>query len=42
LTGGWTVDRSRSELTIHRLAIDVSGEPYSDLEREADAMLRRE
>ncbi len=28
--------------TIHRVAIDVSGEPYVDLEREAVAMLMRE
>ncbi|HVX20542.1 MAG TPA: arylsulfatase [Acidimicrobiales bacterium] len=28
--------------TIHRVAIDVSGEPYLDLEREAHAMLVRE
>ena len=25
--------------TIHRVAVDVSGEPYIDLEREAQAML---
>ena len=25
--------------TIHRVAVDVSGEPYLDLEREAEAML---
>jgi len=28
--------------TIKRVAIDVSGEPYLDLEREAEAMLARE
>jgi arylsulfatase len=28
--------------TLHRVAIDVSGEPYVDLEREAEAMLARE
>ena len=28
--------------TIHRVAVDVSGEPYVDLEREAQAMLMRE
>jgi arylsulfatase A-like enzyme len=28
--------------TIHRVAVDVSGEPYIDLEREAAAMLLRE
>ncbi|MGZ4608874.1 MAG: arylsulfatase, partial [Actinomycetes bacterium] len=28
--------------TLHRVAIDVSGEPYIDLEREAAAMLARE
>ncbi len=28
--------------TIHRVAVDVSGEPYIDLEREATAMLMRE
>jgi hypothetical protein len=28
--------------TIDRLAVDVSGEPYVDLEREAALMLRRE
>jgi arylsulfatase len=28
--------------TLHRVAIDVSGEPYLDLEREAAAMLSRE
>jgi arylsulfatase len=28
--------------TIHRVVIDVSGEPYADLEREAAAMLSRE
>jgi arylsulfatase len=28
--------------TVHRVAIDVSGEPYVDLEREAVAMLSRE
>jgi len=28
--------------TIHRVAIDVSGDPYIDLEREAAAMLARE
>ncbi len=28
--------------TIHRVAVDVSGEPYVDLEREAVAMLARE
>jgi arylsulfatase len=27
---------------IHRVAVDVSGEPYVDLEREAAAMLARE
>ena len=28
--------------TIKRVAVDVSGEPYIDLEREAEAMLVRE
>ena len=28
--------------TIKRVAVDVSGEPYIDLEREAVAMLMRE
>jgi arylsulfatase len=28
--------------TIHRVVIDVSGEPYVDLERQAEAMLARE
>lgn len=28
--------------TIKRVAVDVSGEPYLDLEREARAMLSRE
>ena len=28
--------------TIHRVAVDVSGEPFVDLEREAAAMLARE
>ena len=28
--------------TINRVAIDVSGEPYVDLEREAVAMMSRE
>ena len=28
--------------TIRRVAVDVSGEPYIDLEREAAAMLMRE
>jgi arylsulfatase len=28
--------------TLHRVAVDVSGEPYLDLEREAAAMLSRE
>jgi arylsulfatase len=28
--------------TLHRVAVDVSGEPYVDLEREAVAMLARE
>jgi arylsulfatase len=28
--------------TLHRVAVDVSGEPYLDLEREAVAMLARE
>ncbi|NDV06304.1 arylsulfatase [Rhodococcus sp. IEGM 248] len=28
--------------TLHRVAVDVSGEPYVDLEREAAAMLSRE
>ena len=28
--------------TIHRVAVDVSGEPYLDLEREAVAMMARE
>ena len=28
--------------TIDRVAVDVSGEPYVDLEREAEAMLARE
>ncbi len=28
--------------TINRVAVDVSGEPYVDLEREAVAMMARE
>jgi hypothetical protein len=28
--------------TINRVAVDVSGEPYVDLEREAEAMMARE
>ena len=28
--------------TIKRVAVDVSGEPYIDLEREAQGMLMRE
>ena len=28
--------------TIHRVAVDVSGEPYLNLEREAQAMMMRE
>ncbi|WP_314253561.1 hypothetical protein [Streptomyces sp. DSM 40907] len=28
--------------TLHRVAVDVSGEPYIDLETEAQAMLARE
>jgi len=28
--------------TLHFVAVDVSGEPYVDLEREAEAMLMRE
>jgi arylsulfatase len=28
--------------TLHRVAVDVSGEPYVDLEREAQAMMMRE
>jgi hypothetical protein len=28
--------------TIKRVAIDVSGQPYLDLERQAEAMLARE
>ena len=28
--------------TIHRVAVDVSGEPYLDLEREAVTMMSRE
>ena len=28
--------------TIDRVAVDVSGDPYVDLEREAEAMMRRE
>ena len=28
--------------TLHRVAVDASGEPYLDLEREAVAMLSRE
>ena len=28
--------------TIHRVAVDVSGDPYVDLEREATAMMSRE
>ena len=28
--------------TIRRVAVDVSGQPYIDLEREAAAMLMRE
>jgi hypothetical protein len=28
--------------TLHRVAVDVSGQPYIDLEREAAAMLARE
>jgi hypothetical protein len=28
--------------TIDRVAVDVSGDPYVDLEREAEAMMLRE
>ncbi len=28
--------------TLHRVAVDVSGRPYADMEREAAAMLSRE
>jgi len=28
--------------TIKRVAVDVSGDPYVDMEREAQAMLARE
>jgi hypothetical protein len=28
--------------TINRVAVDVSGDPYVDLEREAQSMLMRE
>jgi hypothetical protein len=28
--------------TIDRVAVDVSGDPYVDLEREAEAMMARE
>ncbi|CAM5511553.1 putative protein OS=Leifsonia shinshuensis OX=150026 GN=HNR13_003291 PE=4 SV=1 [Leifsonia shinshuensis] len=28
--------------TLHRVVVDVSGEPYVDLERQAAAMLARE
>jgi arylsulfatase len=28
--------------TIHRVAVDVSGDPFVDLEREAVAMMSRE
>jgi hypothetical protein len=28
--------------TVKRVAIDVSGQPYLDLERQAEAMLARE
>lgn len=28
--------------TVKRIAIDVSGQPYLDLERQAEAMLARE
>ncbi|GAA1266924.1 hypothetical protein GCM10009609_32550 [Pseudonocardia aurantiaca] len=28
--------------TLHRVAVDVSGQPFVDLEREAAAMLARE
>ena len=28
--------------TLHRVAVDVSGQPYLDLEREAAAMMARE
>jgi arylsulfatase len=31
-----------SSAVLKRVAIDVSGEPYVDLEREAEAMLARE
>jgi hypothetical protein len=34
--------RSFTGGTINRVAIDVSGEPYVDLEREAVAMMARE
>jgi arylsulfatase len=41
---GLCIGRDSSEPvgTIHRVAVDVSGEPYVDLEREAAAMLARE
>ena len=37
-TAPWASPAAR----IHRVRVDVSGEPYLDLEREAQAMLMRE
>ena len=34
--------RGRCGGTLHRVAVDVSGQPYLDLEREAAAMMARE
>ena len=36
------IDRIANSGTIKRAAIDVSGQPYLDLERQAEAMLARE
>ena len=33
---------TRDEHDVRRVAVDVSGEPYVDLEREAEALLMRE
>jgi arylsulfatase len=44
VTGGYPGRQPHAFMggTIHRVAVDVSGEPYVDLEREAAAMLARE
>ena len=39
---GWSQSLRFNAGTIKRVAIDVSGEPYIDLEREVQGMLMRE